>query len=48
VNAVQALLPVAAARDVLWCLSEIEARGVTEELEVYARRCCGRLGIRAP
>ena len=44
-NAVRALLPVAAARDILWCLSEIETRGITEELAVYTRQCCERMGI---
>jgi len=47
-NAVRALLPVAAARDVLWCLSEIEARGSTKALEDYTRRCCRRLGVELP
>ena len=44
-SAIRALLPVAAARDVLWCLSEIEARGMTEELRAYTRLCCRRMGI---
>jgi thiamine kinase-like enzyme len=42
---VRALLPVAAARDVLWCLAEIEARGLGTRLAAYTRSCCKRLGI---
>jgi thiamine kinase-like enzyme len=44
-SAVRALMPVAAARDVLWCLAEIETRGASKELEAYARLCCERMGI---
>jgi aminoglycoside phosphotransferase (APT) family kinase protein len=43
---VRELAPVAAARDLLWCLSEIEARGITRPLRSYTRRCCERLGVR--
>jgi thiamine kinase-like enzyme len=42
---VEALLPVAAARDLLWCLCESEARGLTKALERYSEICCRRLGI---
>ena len=42
---VRALLPVAAARDLLWCLSEIEVRGLTRKLGIYTRLCCRRLGV---
>jgi thiamine kinase-like enzyme len=42
---VRALLPVAAARDILWCLAEIEARGPTGKLTEYTRQCCRRLGV---
>jgi aminoglycoside phosphotransferase (APT) family kinase protein len=45
---VQALLPVAAARDLLWCLSEIEARGLRPALGDYTGQCCRRLGVRWP
>jgi len=44
-NAVRELLPVAAARDILWCLSEIETRGLTKRLEGYTRQCCRRLSM---
>ena len=44
-NEVRGLLPVAAARDILWCLSEIDARGLSEKLADYTRECCRRLGV---
>jgi aminoglycoside phosphotransferase (APT) family kinase protein len=40
---VRALVPLAAARDVLWCLAEIEARGQTRKLASYAWECHHRL-----
>ncbi len=39
------LMPVAALRDVLWCLAETEANSSTEVLAEYARKCLSRLGI---
>jgi thiamine kinase-like enzyme len=39
------LMPVAALRDVLWCLAETEANSNTEVLAGYARKCLSRLGI---
>jgi thiamine kinase-like enzyme len=44
-STVQALLPVAAARDLLWCLCQIEARGLTKALESYTLLCCRRLDV---
>ena len=42
---VEALLPLAAARDFLWCLIEVAARGLTAALDGYARLCGRRLGL---
>ena len=42
---VRALVPVAALRDVLWCLAEIEANNDSDSLAKYAQKCLARLGI---
>lgn len=42
-DAVRELMPVAAARDFLWCLSEIETRGLTEALAGFTELCRRRL-----
>ena len=39
------LMPVAALRDVLWCLAEIEANNDSDVLAEYAQKCRSRLGI---
>lgn len=42
---VTALVRVAALRDALWCLIEIETRGLSDHLAEYTRRSFRRLGI---
>jgi thiamine kinase-like enzyme len=45
VETVRDLLPLAAARDLLWCLAETQARGSTPALSLYTELSRKRLGL---